>query len=78
MLLVTYFLLACVCVCIFSLQHLLINISHAVCCRLDEIDQQLESICQTTKYLKDQAEELRHAQTLNLENRSSQLARKRR
>jgi len=44
------------------LQHLLCNIAEAVCCRLDDIDDQLEDICHSTKFLEDQVHELLSAQ----------------
>jgi len=47
-----------------SLQRLLINIGQAVCCRLDVIDDQLEGICQSTKYLEDQMNELLAAENI--------------
>jgi len=65
--------------CVFlPLQHLLVNIARAVCCRLDVIDDQLEGICQSTKYLEEQVKELLDVQGAGWKNSSSQFVRKRR
>lgn len=59
-------------------KHLLINIAQAVCCRLDVIDDQLEGICQSTKYLVDQMQELLTARGSDLKSGSSPSPRKQR
>lgn len=56
-------------------KHLLVNIAHAVCSRLDVIDDQLEGICESTKCLEDQLHELVGAQQQTcLKHRSSSLS----
>jgi len=60
------------------MQHLLVNIAQAVCCRLDDIGDQLQGICQSTKYLVEQMHELITAEETDLRSRSSPSPRKRR
>jgi len=54
------------------------NIGQAVCCRLDVIGDQLEAICQTTKYLVEEMQDFLTDQGTDLRDSSSPLPRKQR